>query len=146
VTPLPREVPVTGRVTIPASEISLAYARSGGPGGQHVNRTETKVLLRWNVQASAALDDAERALLLSRLASRLTKEGDLLVASERHRDRARNVEDALERFRALLRRALARPRPRKPTKPTRASRERRLEAKRRRGETKRGRREPPGER
>lgn len=139
---LPAEIRITRRLVIPASEIELSYARSGGPGGQHVNRTATKVQLRWNLPASAAPTDADRARLAERLASRLTKDGDVLVSSERHRDQGRNVEDALERFVALLKRALARPRPRKKTRPTKASRERRLDEKRRRGATKRDRRRP----
>jgi ribosome-associated protein len=139
---LPSEIVVSDRVRIPAREIDLAYARSGGPGGQHVNRTETKVILRWNPFASAALDDRDRALLRLRLASRLTTDGDLLVASETHRDQARNVQDALDRFVRLVREAIRRPKPRKATRPTRASRERRLDAKRRRSGRKRDRRAP----
>jgi ribosome-associated protein len=142
---LPSVVEVTGRVRIPASELSLSFARSGGPGGQHVNRTATKVQLRWNLRASAALSEGDRAWLEGRLAARLTVEGDLIVASERHRDQRRNVEDALERFRETLRRALARPRPSKRTKPARVARERRLEEKKRRARTKRDRRTPRGD-
>ena len=93
-------------------------------------------------RASAALSDADRAWLLARLSSRLTTEGDLLVASERHREQGRNVEDALLRLATILRTALRRPRPRKATRPTRASKERRLDAKKRRSESKRGRRPP----
>ncbi len=134
---------VNARVAIPPAEVALSYARSGGPGGQHVNKTATKVLLRWNLDDSAALGDADRAWLRRRLASRLTAAGDVLVAVESHRDQKRNVEEAIERFRDLLARALERPKRRKKTRPTRASKERRLDAKRRRGETKRTRREPP---
>jgi ribosome-associated protein len=128
---LPTEIVVTDRVRVPGRELSLAYARSGGPGGQHVNRTETKVLLRWNPSRSGALDEADRAWVERRLAARLTSEGDLLVASETHRDQSRNVADALERFVRVLREALHRPKPRKRTKPSRGARERRLDAKRR---------------
>jgi len=140
---LPTEIRVTNRVRIPASEVELAYARSGGPGGQHVNKTASKVQLRWNALESAALSDADRELLQKRLASKLTKDGDLIVSSERYRDQSRNVDDAVERFTHVVRRAIRRPTPRKKTKPSRASRERRLQAKRHRSERKRQRRSPP---
>ena len=137
---LPAEIVVTERVRVPGREVELSYARSGGPGGQHVNRTETKVLLRWNPFESVALDERDRALLRERLASRLTGDGDLLVTSETPRDQSRNVADALERFVRLVRDAIRRPTPRKRTKPSRASRERRLEAKKRRSGRKASRR------
>jgi ribosome-associated protein len=142
---LPSVILVPGGVEVPAAEVSLSYARSGGPGGQHVNRTSTKVLLRWNPGTSRALSEPQRQLLQQRLGHRLTKEGDLLLASERYRDQARNVVDAVERFRALLERALRPPRPRKKTRPTRASAERRLAGKRRRSQQKRERRGGGGE-
>jgi ribosome-associated protein len=137
---LPTEIAVTDRVRVAGREITLSYARSGGPGGQHVNRTETKVLLRWRPFESAALDDVDRALLRQRLGSRLTADGELLVTSETHRDQSRNVDDALERFARLVRDAIRRPTPRKRTKPSRAARERRLEAKRHRSSRKASRR------
>jgi len=140
---LPAEIRITHRVRIPASEVELSYARSGGPGGQHVNKTASKVQLRWNARTSAALSDADRELLETRLGSRLTKDGELIVASERHRDQSRNVEDAVARFAELVRRAIRRPTVRKKTRPSAASRERRLEDKRRRAQRKRQRRTPP---
>jgi len=140
---LPSEIRITNRVLVPASEIELSYARSGGPGGQHVNKTASKVQLRWNARTSTALNAEDLALLEKRLVSKLTKEGELIVSSERHRDQSRNVDDAVERFALTVRRAIRRPTPRKKTRPSRASRERRLQAKRHRGETKRRRRAPP---
>jgi ribosome-associated protein len=137
---LPSEIVVTDRVRVPSRELDLSYARSGGPGGQHVNRTESKVLLRWSPFDSVALDDLDRALLRQRLGPRLTAEGELLVVSETHRDQSRNVDDALERFARLVRDAIRRPTPRKRTKPSRASRERRLDAKRRTSSRKASRR------
>jgi ribosome-associated protein len=133
---------ITNRVRIPGHEVSLSFARSGGPGGQHVNRTESKVLLRWNALGSSALSEDDRRWLAQRLASRLTADGDLLVVSEAERDQHRNVDDALHRFTDTVREALRRPKPRRKTKPSRGSRERRLESKRRRGATKRDRRAP----
>src|SRR5262245_28515672 len=137
---LPSFVEVSSRVRVPISEIELAYAASGGPGGQNVNKVASKAILRWSPARSAALDESDRAFVLGRLASRLTTEGELVLASDRHRDQPKNVADVLERLRDVLRAALLRPRPRRATRPTRASQERRLSAKRRRSEAKRGRR------
>jgi ribosome-associated protein len=142
---LPAEIRITSRVVLPGDELTLAYARSGGPGGQHVNKTSTKVLLRWNLRTSSALGDADRAWLEQRLAARLTADGDLLVTSDVHRDQRRNVEDALARFVGILDRALRRPKKRKKTKPSRAARERRLDSKRRRANVKKDRRRPTGD-
>ena len=119
------------RLTIPADELAFETSRSGGPGGQHVNKVETKVTLRWRPGASRVLSE--------RLAARLTRSGDLAVHASRYRSQSRNLEDARERLAGLVRAALAPVRQRKPTRPTRGSKERRLEAKRRRGETKRRR-------
>jgi ribosome-associated protein len=140
---LPDEVVVSPRVRVPGRELELSYARSGGPGGQHVNKTATKVVLRWDVRSSEALTDAERDRVLQRLASRIDGEGVLRVTSETHRDQRRNVDDALDRFARLLRGALHKPKRRKKTRPTKASQQRRLEEKRRRGVRKRQRRAPP---
>ena len=121
----------------------MRTARSGGPGGQHVNKTSSKVELRWNVLESGVLTDADRDWLAKRLASRLTDAGDLIVQADAHREQGRNLGDALERLATIVRDGLRRPRPRKKTRPTRGSQERRLTEKRERGETKRQRR-PPG--
>lgn len=118
----------------------MSYARSGGPGGQHVNKTSTKVILRWNALGSAALSDADRTLLTKRLASKLTEDGDLVITSEKGRDQLTNVEDAVAKLTATVREAIKRPKPRKKTKPSRGARERRLKEKRQRSETKRQRR------
>lgn len=131
---------VNDRLTLPAGELEWSYARSGGPGGQHVNKTETKAVLRFHVAGSHTLRQEQRARLLERLASRLTKEGWLVVHAEGRRSRLRNQEDARERLAELLREGLRRPRTRRRTRPTRASKERRLAEKKRRGETKRRRR------
>ena len=134
---------IAGPVEIPLSEIQVSFARSSGPGGQNVNKLETKVILRWRPRESSALDADQLARIEAKFASRLTFEGDLLVTSERHRRQEQNRSDALERLAGLVADALKVEKPRKPTRPTRASQERRIADKKRRGETKRLRREPP---
>jgi ribosome-associated protein len=142
---LPAIIEVNERVRIPAHEVALSYARSGGPGGQHVNKTSSKVLLRWSPATSTALGEDDRARILAKLASRLTEEGELLLTSERHREQSRNVEDAVARLVEVVREALKRPRKRRATKPTGASKRRRLDTKRQRGDTKRQRQRPSSE-
>jgi ribosome-associated protein len=130
---------VNARLTIPPDELRVAFSRSGGPGGQNVNKVETRVELRFSVRDSAVLGEARRERLLERLASRLTKEGEIVLHASTSRHRARNLEDARERLATLLAEALRQERPRKATKPTRGSQERRLKEKKQRSETKRRR-------
>lgn len=121
--------------------LHVAFARGGGPGGQHVNRTESKVDLRLDLDAAAAVlgaDDVAR--LRERLAARLDADGRLQVVGSEHRSQHQNLAAAMARMEALIAGALRRPKKRRPTKPTRSSRERRLRVKRQRGETKRRRR------
>lgn len=141
---LPPEIVITNRVRIPAHEVSLSTARSGGPGGQHVNKTESKVLLRWNVRDTRALREDQRQRVLARLAPRLTQDGDLLLACDEERSQAANVEAALRRFAQVLREALIPPKPRRATRPTRGSKERRLTDKKQASERKRDRRSDAG--
>jgi len=127
-------------VVIPARELVEQFSRSGGPGGQRTNKVATRVSLAWDVAASRALDDAQRARLRTRLGARLTGRGELVVHAQSSREQARNRAEARTRMAALVRDALAPPdRPRRATKPTRGSVKRRLADKRRRSETKRGR-------
>lgn len=129
-------------ITIPDSEFAIDYARSGGPGGQNVNKVASKAVLRWNPGASPSLPPGVKDRLLRRVASRLTTEGDLIITSQLTRDQGRNLDDCLEKLRLLVLAAATPPKVRRPTRPTRASREKRLEDKGKRAETKRLRKKP----
>jgi ribosome-associated protein len=129
-------------VSVPETELTLRAVRSGGPGGQHVNTTDSKVELRWNLRTSEALSERQRALLEERLGSRLTSDGELVLRASEHRSQHRNREAVLARFAAVVGEALVPPRTRRPTRPTRASKERRLQAKARQSERKRLRKPP----
>jgi ribosome-associated protein len=133
------ELVVTPRIRIPRSEFEFAYARSSGPGGQNVNKVNSKVQLRWAVARSPSLPADVRARFLARYASRLVGEGELLVASQRHRDQLQNVEDCVERIRELVAAVATPPKPRRPTKPTKGSKQRRMNAKKQHSERKAGR-------
>jgi ribosome-associated protein len=129
-------IQVTRTVAIPVSEIELRFSRSSGPGGQHAQKSETRVEAIFDVDASSALGPVQKARVIQ-------KAGPVLRAvAQDERSQLRNRELAIERLVEALREALRAPRPRRPTKPTAASRRRRLEQKRRRGETKQLRRKP----
>ena len=134
---------VSSRLELPVAELSLRFSHSGGPGGQNVNKVETRVELRFDLVGSKALSDAQKERLQERLATRITRSGELIVRADKHRERGRNMEEARVRLAKLIAGALEVARPRKPTKPTRGSQRRRLESKRQRSETKR-RRQGPG--
>ena len=123
---------VNGRLVIPERELRVESARSGGPGGQNVNKVETKIILRFSIPESRVLGDTRKKWLQERLAPRLTQNGELVVHASRYRDRIRNLEDARERLAELLASGLRRPTPRRKTRPPRRAKERRLDAKRRR--------------
>ena len=131
---------VSPTLTIPASEITFRASRAGGPGGQHVNTSSTRIELLWDLTRSAAVSEAERARLLEKLAARLDAEGMVRVVASDRRSQSQNREAAAERLAKIVRQALIVPRKRRATKPTAASREQRLNEKKRRGERKRDRR------
>jgi ribosome-associated protein len=131
---------VNGRVRIPRGELVVRATRAGGPGGQHVNTSSTRVEVVWNVDRSTAIDADERARIRVRLGSRIDSDGDLRVVSAESRSQRRNRDHAEARLAELVRGALVVPKRRRATKPTRSSVESRLSDKRRRSDTKRGRR------
>jgi ribosome-associated protein len=132
---------VNDSLSIPRSELDVRVSRASGAGGQHVNKTSSRVEIFWNIPASRALTDEQRARLLDKLSARLTTDGSIRVVASDMRSQSRNRGLAEERLIELVRRALLVPRKRKPTKPTRAAKEARLETKKRHSNKKRDRTE-----
>jgi ribosome-associated protein len=130
---------ITDTIAIDDSELEERFVRASGPGGQNVNKVASAVELRFDASRSAALDDEVRERLKRIAGSRMTAEGVILIDARRFRTQAKNREDARERLAELIRSAVVRPKRRRKTRPTTASRERRIETKRRRSDTKRGR-------
>ena len=128
---------ITPEVSIPWDELEFRATRAGGPGGQHVNTSSTRIELHWNVVASKVLNSAQRARLRDKLATRLSAGGSLRVVAASRRSQWQNREEALERLRELVARALVVPKRRVKTKPTRASKEARLSGKKTRAGIKR---------
>jgi ribosome-associated protein len=129
------------KLSIPDEELSWTFARSGGPGGQNVNKVNSRVILHWNLNANTSLPEVVRERLRALERNRLTTEGVLVLQSQTHRTQERNREACLERLRDLVQRAATLPRPRRATKPTFGSQQRRLQAKRQRSQTKQQRRD-----
>ncbi len=132
-------IPITEDLAIPDEEVAFTTSRSGGPGGQNVNKLETRVTLRFDLAGSGVLSEEQKARLLERLATRITKEGVLLVTSQKHRTQAANRDAAAERLAELIREALREEAPRKKTRPSKAAKARRLDEKRRQSQRKRER-------
>src|SRR5437016_5258557 len=131
---------ITAQLRIPDGELQWSFVRSGGPGGQNVNKVASKAVLRWNLAVSPSLPKDVKARFRSQQRNRITTDGDLIVTSQRYRDQERNKEDCLEKLRHMILQATLIPKPRKPSKPGRAARERRLQTKRHRSDIKKSRR------
>lgn len=136
---------VTPSIQIPDNELSFSYARSSGPGGQNVNKVNSRAVLSWNVTTSPSISDELRSRFVTKLANRITKEGELRISSQRFRDQGRNAEDCLEKLADLLREAAVVPRKRRATQPTFGSQQKRLSGKKRLSDRKQNRRKPASE-
>jgi ribosome-associated protein len=134
---------VNDTLSIPRNELDVRVSRASGAGGQHVNKTSSRVEIFWSVLGSRALTEEQRARLMAKLASRLTTEGSIRVVASDMRSQSRNRDLAEERLADLVRQALIVPRKRRATKPTRAAKEARLESKKRHSTKKRDRRSTP---
>jgi ribosome-associated protein len=130
---------VTPNVVIPDTDLSFAFVRASGPGGQNVNKVSSAVQLRFDMRGSSALTETVKSRLRALAGRRVTEDGAILIIARNQRSQEHNRREALERLTELIQRALVVPKTRKATKPTRASRERRLEHKTRQQQTKRGR-------
>ncbi len=133
---------INHRISIPLSELQFSHARSGGPGGQNVNKVSSKVTLHWDVAGSESLPEEVKQRFLRQHQGRLTKEGELVLSSQRYRQQRRNRNDCLMKLRQLVLEAAVAPKRRKPTAPTRGSKERRLQNKREASEKKQRRQRP----
>src|SRR5688500_9977888 len=128
------DVVVNAEVTIPRAELTYRATRAGGPGGQHVNTSSTKVELSWDVSASPSITDEQRARIAEKLATRIAEDGVLRLTSAGSRSQHQNKEDVTERFGKMIAHALHKPKPRRKTKPSRAAKEARRKSKKHRSE------------
>jgi ribosome-associated protein len=138
----PDLVLINDGLAVPKAELEYRATRSGGPGGQHVNTSSTRIELTWNVQTSPSLSDAQRARILEKLATRIDGNGVLRLTASSSRSQLQNREEVTERFAQIIAQALRIPKPRKKTKPSKAAKEARLKAKKQRSEIKRRRSRP----
>jgi len=128
---------VSLKFDLPITEFEFSFVRSSGPGGQNVNKVNSKAVLRWKIAGTTCFTDNQRNRILDKLGPRLTLDGDLIVTSDRFRDQKQNKDDCVEKLRKLIEEALAVPKVRRKTKPTRGSQKRKLDGKNRDGEKKR---------
>lgn len=135
-------IKITNHLEIDEHELVFDFVKASGPGGQHVNKASTAVQLRFDVAHSPSLPEETRARLLALAANQINKAGELVIDARRYRSQRRNQQDAVSRFTQLLRQAAQKPRLRRKTRPSRRSKERRLEHKKRRSNIKRSRQSP----
>lgn len=133
------DVPIKNGIIIPESELTITASRAGGPGGQHVNKTSTRITVHWNVKTTNALTDIQKQRVLNALAYRLTNEGELIIHSSQSRSQQQNRVMALSQLAQIIRKALHVPKKRIATKTSKAVKEKRLQAKKQRSEIKKGR-------
>lgn len=131
---------ITAHIQIPEHELLFTFARSSGPGGQNVNKVNSKAVLHWYVSGNKSMPEAVRIRFLSRHASKINSDGFLVLSSDRFRDQPGNIEDCLQKLRSLVLEVAVAPKIRKATKPKYSAKKRRLESKTRKGETKKNRR------
>ena len=138
-----RPLVVNAQLQIPGNELHLSFARSAGPGGQNVNKVNSKAVLRWNVSSSPSLPDDVKYRFKQKFSQRINHLGEVVLASDRHRDQPRNIGECYEKLRQLILSVLVAPRARKPTRPSRGAVERRLQSKRHQSRRKQSRRFRP---
>lgn len=130
-------ISVGRRIRVPEGEIRFRFDRAGGPGGQNVQKTSTKATLRWSVEESGGIPEAVRERFRRRFRRRITRSGEIVISSQRYRDQSRNARDCVDKLRSMLRDVATAPKPRKPTRPGKGVKERRLREKKARSERKR---------
>jgi ribosome-associated protein len=133
---------ITSTIQIPPEEFTFTFARSGGPGGQNVNKVNSKAVLRWTVATSPSLPEDVRARFMDKFATRITTEGDLIITCQKYRDQTSNVDNCLEKLQHMLISVAVPPRLRRATRPTAASKERRVAVKREISQKKQSRSRP----
>lgn len=133
---------VTSAIQIPLDQIEFSFVRSGGPGGQNVNKVNSKALMRWRVTSSSELPEDVRERFMSKFASRISNEGDLILTSQKFRDQASNADDCLQKLREMLTSVATAPKKRRPTRATLSSKRKRLDSKRKQSAIKQSRRSP----
>jgi ribosome-associated protein len=136
------DLQIQNGVIIPGHELELKASLSGGPGGQHVNKTHSRITLRWHLDSSQALSERQRSYLAMRIANRITNAGFVVVHCGTYRQQRRNIQGARQLLKELIYTGLQRPKKRRPTRPTRSSQRKRVARKKKRGELKQNRRKP----